>query len=149
MRDKYGNLGRLIYDCARHGINVTDHNQLPSYLTTPIKVGNFVFSANRHSTGISVNVLLVHPDTGETYEIVNGTYWFNESQYGFNKFRWERGKWDNALGKAIETLKGLLAVRVAAHKKNKAAADEAEKNKVQIEKDKFEALFLPVEEPTP
>ena len=58
MSRESGNLGQLIYNCARHGINVTDHNQLPSYLTTPIKVDNFVFSANRHSTGISVNVLL-------------------------------------------------------------------------------------------
>ena len=149
MKDKHGNLGQLIYDCARHGINVTDHNQLPSYLTTPIKVGNFVFSANHHSTGISVNVLLVHPDTGETYEIVNGTYWYSESTYGFNKFTWQRGKWDDALTEAIETLKEMLAVRVATHEKKRAADDAAEKNRAQIEKDKFEALFQSVKEATP
>ena len=141
MKYEYGNLGTLIRDCGRHGICATDHNVLPCVMSNPIKVGHFAFSANCHSTGISVYVFLVHPDTGETYEIINGTYWHSESTYGFNKFMWKKGKWDTALAEAIQTLKDLLAERVAYHQKKQAAADEAEKTKAQVEKEKYEALF--------
>lgn len=141
MKYQYGNLGQLIVDCVGHGINMTSCDKLPAYFTSPIKAGNFVFSASSHSTGIGVKVLLVHPETKETHIIINGTYWGSESTYGFNKFTWNHGAWDEAFSLAVEELKGLLAVRVADHTKKQEAAEEAEKNKAQTEKEKFEAIY--------
>ena len=53
------------------------------------------------------------------------------------------------MAEAIETLEKMLAVRMEVHKKKRAADDEAEKHRAQTEKDKFEALFQSIEEPTP
>ena len=48
-------------------------------------VGKFSFTVNSHDTGVGVVVDLISND-GERLNIINGTYWHNESQYGFNHF---------------------------------------------------------------
>ena len=134
-------LAQIIIDCQRHGIKVTDHNKLPSYMRSdPLKVGNFAFGADRHSTGISVHVILVHPETDETHEIINGTWWFSE-RYEFNKFTWNHGKWDDALKDAVAELKRLLADRVAIHAAEEEQELKTKTNLKQVQKKKFEALY--------
>jgi hypothetical protein len=71
-----------------------------------IKIGLFNFSAYSHSTGVSVKVFIENGT--DTYEVINGTYWYNESQYGFNKFTRNHGAWDGALEVAILDLKKML-----------------------------------------
>ena len=69
-------------------------------------VDKFSFSINSHDTGVSVVVNLIAAD-GEKLNIINGTYWYNESQYGFNKFHRLSGAWDDALSLAIEKIRTL------------------------------------------
>ena len=135
-------LAQVICDCQRHGIKLADCKKLPAYMgSDSLKVGNFAFCADPHDTGITVNVILVHPDTGETYEIVRGTYWFS-SRYEFNKFTWNKGKWDKALDDAINELRSLLAQTVAMLKTREKETVEAKAREEQTRKEKFEALYV-------
>ncbi len=141
MQHKKDCLAQVIIDCQRHGIKTADANKLPSYMHTPLKVGNFAFSADSHSTGVSVTVLLIHPQSDEHYTIIQGTWWYNEGQYGFNKFVWNHGKWDNALNDAIAELTSLLAERVAMHEAKDKEKAKLKADEEQSQKEKFEALY--------
>lgn len=68
------------------------------------RIGAFGFSVHAHDTGNSTVVNLYAPD-GEKLTIINRTYWYNESQYGFNKYVYLRGAWDDALTKAIDSIR--------------------------------------------
>lgn len=74
-------------------------------------VGKFLFTVNCHYTGNSVVVDLVASD-GARLNIINGTYWYNENQYGFNKFHRLHGSWDDALEKAIDHIRKLEIARL-------------------------------------
>lgn len=69
-------------------------------------VGKFGFSVHSHDTGVGVIVDLIAND-GERLNIINGTYWYNEGQYGFNKFHRLNGAWDIELEKAISHIRKL------------------------------------------
>lgn len=69
-------------------------------------VDKFSFSISAHSTGVNVIVDLIASD-GEKLNIINGTYWYDESQYGFNKFHRLNGAWDEALELAIGKIRTL------------------------------------------
>ncbi len=139
---KHGNIGKLIYDCNRHGISPADENKLPNRMRGgSVKQGRFAFHASRHDTGISVYAVIIHPETGETYEIINGTYWNSEGTYGFNEFTWNGGKWDEALDEAIIELQRLLAAREEYHNKQDADFVANKAKEEQAEKEKFEATF--------
>ena len=74
-------------------------------------VGKFSFTVNCHDTGNSVVVDLISDD-GERLNIINGTYWHNHSQYGFNKFHRLHGAWDDALEEAIDHIRTLEMSRL-------------------------------------
>ena len=74
-------------------------------------VGKFSFTVNSHDTGNSVVVNLIASD-GEKLNILRGTYWHNEHQYGFNKFHRLRGAWDSEYEKAIEHIRKLEITRL-------------------------------------
>lgn len=92
-------LGELLYACVCGG-HLSD--QLDRY--KEYRLGKFGFKIHKHDTGIGVVVNLYSED-GDYLEIVQRTYWFNESQYGHNKYTYFRGPWDNALGQTIESIR--------------------------------------------
>lgn len=104
-----------------------------------IKVGLFNFSAYSHDTGVSVKVFIENGT--DTYEVINGTYWYNESQYGFNKFTRNHGAWDVALEVAIldlkQMLKEIINQKISELKIELAAQIEKEESLKQ----QFEVLF--------
>ena len=67
-------------------------------------VGKFGFTVNCHDTGNTVRVDLIASD-GDRLNIINGTYWHNESQYGFNSFHRLNGAWDDAFKVAIDKIR--------------------------------------------
>ena len=69
-------------------------------------VGKFGFSVHSHDTGNGVVVDLISSD-GERLNIIRGTYWHNEGQYGFNKFHRLNGAWDKSLEEAIDHIRKL------------------------------------------
>ncbi len=139
---QYGDLGKLIVSCSSRDIQTVNCEKASVYNRKPVKSGHFVFTAYDHDTGTSLVVLLIHPDTGEAYTVINGDYWKSEATYGFNKFIWNKGAWDDALLKAIEELQRLLTVKIEAGEKTDAARVDMQEQKDQARKEKFEALFL-------
>ena len=141
MKYEYGNLGDIIGDCIQYGINVEDR-KFSFYIAgnRGVKCGKFIFSASRHSTGISVTVTIEHP-SGKSYEIINGCYWFSESTYGFNKFKWVCGKWDESLKEAILELKKLLSDAEIIRKGRDDEFIVKKQAAEQKEKEEFEQIF--------
>lgn len=129
---KDGNLGQTLVNCSRYGISQTEGGT---------KHNNFLFTANKHSTGISVTANIIHPDTNEAYEIINGTYWYSESTYGFNEFKWLKGEWDEALTNTIKELKALVSQTIQAEQETNQVEKSKQDAEEQKEKEKYEALF--------
>lgn len=92
-------LGELLYTCVCGG-HLSD--QLDRY--KEYRLGKFGFKIHKHDTGIGV-VVNLYAEDGDYLEIVQRTYWFNESQYGHNKYTYLRGPWDNALEQTIESIR--------------------------------------------
>lgn len=92
-------LGELLYTCVCGG-HLSD--QLDRY--KEYRLGKFGFKMDKHDTGIDV-VVNLYAEDGDCLEIIRRTYWFNEGQYGHNKYTYLRGPWDSALENAIETLR--------------------------------------------
>lgn len=105
-----------------------------------IENDRFLFSINCHDTGVSVNSFIKLPD-GEFYKFADRTYWYNESQYGFNSWNYESGKWDEAYEEFIqvlgESLKRHYDFRIKQYEKK--ISDE--KERFQKEKSAVESLF--------
>lgn len=103
-------------------------------------VDKFSFSINSHDTGVSVVVNLIASD-GEKLNIINGTYWYNESQYGFNKFHRLNGAWDESLKLAIEKIRTLEIDKLNSDFKGWNSRLEALQQKESDTISKFEAEF--------
>ena len=120
-------LGFLLYSLQILGLKDT------------IKVGHFNFYASKHDTGVSVRVYI--ENEGETYDVINGTYWYNQSQYGHNKFTRNHGAWDSALESAIielrEKAKTLYANQIKKLNEEMVNLESHQSDK----KKRFEALF--------
>lgn len=104
-----------------------------------IKIGHFNFYASKHDTGVSVRVYI--ENDGETFDVINGTYWYNQGQYGHNKFTHNKGAWDSAFDLSVAELrkkaKTLYLSRIERLNKELSDIDEFESDK----KKRFEALF--------
>lgn len=137
-------LGNLIEACKSYGINNVRQDSVPCYVNgngPGIQVGPFVFGSNSHSTGISVNVQILNPDSDEAFEILNGTYWYSESTYGFNKFKRLSGKWDNAFRDAQSELRSLLIIKL--HEDAIQEDTYMDKNRLEAQQkvDRVESIF--------
>ena len=104
-------------------------------------VDKFSFSINAHDTGVSVVVNLIASD-GEKLNIINGTYWYNESQYGFNKFYRLNGVWDEPLELAIEKIRTLEIDKLNSDLSRWISELEALQQKESDTKSKFESEFI-------
>lgn len=124
-------LDTLLLNCIKYKVCMKEFSSAISY-------GKFEFAVFPHSTGNTVNVIITNGDS--FYNIINGTYWFS-SGYTFNEFKWERGKWDEALDEAIFELRKLVAEARRREDEVARKAREIEDKKRQVEKEKFEALF--------
>lgn len=141
MSDKKMNLGELIEACKSWELYSVEPKGLSGFDSSPIKVDNFIFSSSRHSTGITVHVGIQHPETSKIYMIVNGTYWFCESSYGFNKFTWEKGKWDNALNGTIAQMREAVSAANDKDETEQKALQDKHDASEQAKKEHFEAIF--------
>ena len=140
---KHGNLGKIVAKALGLKVCLATQESLPPGCAYDgaLTVGKFIFGPHSHSTGISLHVYIENPDTLETYEIVNGTYWFSESTYGFNTFKWETGKWDKAFEDAIETLKIETGKAEALIKAEEDEFIAVNLKKTQEAKELIEGLF--------
>ena len=104
-----------------------------------ITIGSFNFYHDKHDTGVSVRVYI--ESKGETFDVINGTYWYNQWQYGHNKFTHNKGAWDSAFEDAVlalkEKAKRLYLKRISALEAELESIRKAERDK----KSRFEALF--------
>jgi hypothetical protein len=105
-----------------------------------LNVGNFFFGAHSHDTGISVHVYIRHPETQEDYEIINGTYWYS-SRYDFNKFTWEKGKWDKSLQEAINIIREKTTEAEVEYQCKQNSLKDKALSKEKQKKTKFESIF--------
>jgi hypothetical protein len=105
----------------------------------PLVVGVFEFTCNSHDTGISVRVNIIKGDA--RLNIINGTYWYNESTYGFNKFHRLHGAWDPSLKKAIDEIKVMAIKKVEDKIKSHKQWIESIKKELSEEVSKFESMF--------
>ena len=103
-------------------------------------MGNFSFYVNPHDTGNSVIVKLHSPD-GDSLEIINKTYWYNESQYGFNDYTFLRGSWDDALEDTIKQIrqqyKDALTKQIEEYRSKLVGVELEESRKLA----KFNSIF--------
>ena len=104
-----------------------------------IKLGNFNFYASKHGTGVFVRVYI--ENDGETFDVINGTYWCNQSQYGHNKFIQKKGAWDSSLNSAIGELKDKAKSLYLRNIERLSEELESLKNSELEKKKRFEALF--------
>ncbi len=142
-KHEHGNLGQIIGKALRFKVCLAEREVLPhgcSY-DGALAVGAFLFGCNAHSTGITTHVYIENPKTKETLEIISGTYWFNESRYGFNKFKREHGKWDEALKEAIETIVAETDKAEAEYNAEQAEFQRVKDEKEQKTKESFECIF--------
>ena len=91
--------------------------------------------------GVSVVVNLIASD-GEKLNIINGTYWYNESQYGFNKFYRLNGVWDEPLELAIEKIRTLEIDKLNSDLSRWISKLETFQQKESDTKSKFESEFI-------
>lgn len=145
MRDKKYIQGDI--ESAKKSIEETANKRLGFLLYSlqilghkdTINIGHFHFYANKHDTGVSVRVYIKNGD--ETYEVINGTYWYNQSQYGHNKLTQNRGAWDSHLDDAIDELRAMAISgyesRISRLEGELEELNNFEKNKKQ----RFEAMF--------
>ena len=105
----------------------------------PLIVGVFEFTCNSHDTGISVRVNIIKDDDRLT--IINGTYWYSESTYGFNKFHRLHGAWDPSLEEAIDEIKIMATKNIEARIKSHKEWIESIKKELNKEISKFESMF--------
>ena len=105
----------------------------------PLIVGVFEFTCNSHDTGISVRVNIVKDDDRLT--IINGTYWYSESTYGFNKFHRLHGAWDPSLEEAVDEIKIMATKNIEAKIKSHKEWIESIKKELNKEISKFESMF--------
>ena len=105
----------------------------------PLVVGVFEFKCNSHDTGIDVKVDIIKDD--DRLNILNGTYWYCESAYGFNKFHRLHGAWDPSFADAIKEIKLMatkkIETRIKAHKEWIESIKKEESEKIS----KFESIF--------
>ena len=107
---------------------------------TYYRLNEFSFSVHAHDTGNSVDVYLHHPD-GDKLKIIDRTYWYNESQYGHNKYTYIRGGWDVSLNKTIEQIredyKQFLRSKIEKYEKDLVNLISKQQNVV----DKFSSMY--------
>lgn len=73
------------------------------YHSNAVMLGErFAFQVHSHDTGNSVRGYILTDN--KPYEIVSATYW-KVSGYEFNKDKWEKGAWDDALSRELDNLK--------------------------------------------
>ena len=130
-------------DSLRLGFLLKEHSY--GYTEYHSKGGNvendrFLFSINCHDTGVSVNSFIKLPD-GELYKFADRTYWYNESQYGFNSWNYESGKWDKAYEEFIQVLRESLKQDYDFRIKQYEREISEEKERFQKEKSAVESLF--------
>lgn len=112
--------------------------QLLGYKDT-INIGDFHFYANKHDTGVSVRVYIKNGD--DTYDVINGTYWYNQSQYGHNKFTKNTGAWDSHLDKAIAELRAMAISGYESRISRLEVELESLNSFEESKKQKFEEIF--------
>ena len=105
----------------------------------PLIVGVFEFTCNSHDTGISVRVNIIKGD--DRLNIINGTYWYSESTYGFNKFHRLHGAWDTSLKEAIDEIKIMATKNIEAKIKSHKEWIKSIKEDLNKEAAKFESMF--------
>jgi hypothetical protein len=122
-------LDRIVGHCQAHDINVTEE-LIDGYPTRIVRVGNIAFRASSHDTGCGVTGWIIDGD--EAYEFLDTTYWYS-STYIFNKSKWDRGAWDDAVTAAIDELREKVIA-------NKQRIEEAKFTKKQSEDHKQDAI---------
>jgi len=103
--------------------------------------GVFKITFNCHSTGVSTDSYIIKPDNS-LYQIAHRTYWYNESQYGFNEKWYKNGAWDEKYQDFIKELQNQLK-KVTEDKINLLIEEKAYiESKLQDEKSAIESMFL-------
>jgi len=140
-KKQLGNIGEIIQKAIRFGVHCVPAEKGLSNYGQLVGIGPFVFDTNKHDTGISVHAYIKHPKTSKFYEIINGTYWYSESSYGHNKFKWEDGKWNEALTVALAAIVAETNDAESAYEARQddiSAKQDCEKQTVKAE---FESIF--------
>lgn len=75
----------------------------PMSASDPYITESFEFVVYSHGTGVSVRVNILNGS--DRLEILNGTYWYSESTYGFNKFTRLNGAWDRSFAATIDEIR--------------------------------------------
>jgi hypothetical protein len=112
-------LDAILRECQMHGIDTVE-GLIPGYKKV-VRVGNIALSAGPHDTGCDVSGWIIDGD--QAYRFISTTYWYS-SQYTFNRSKWVRGAWDDAVTAAINELRQKVWAA-----RSKRVAVEAEKVK--------------------
>lgn len=105
----------------------------------PLVIGVFEFTCNSHDTGIDVKVDIIKGD--DRLNIINGTYWYCESTYGFNKFHRLSGAWDSSLEAAIKEIELMAIKKIEAKIKDNEDWIAKIKKEDSEKKARFESMF--------
>ena len=103
--------------------------------------GIFKITFDCHDTGVTTSSYIIKPD-GSLYQIASRTYWYNESQYGFNKKWYESGAWDQKYAEFQQSLRDKLTslkeINLARLEEELAKAEHL----LEKEKSDVESMFL-------
>lgn len=105
-----------------------------------IENDKFLLEVYPRDTGVGVDSKIKLPD-GTFYKFAYRTYWYNESHYGFNKWTYENGAWDEAYNNFIEDLRSELNDHYLNSIQMYNDKITVEKGKALAEKQKVESLF--------
>lgn len=100
----------------------------------------FKLVIHSHDTGVNVSSSIKTP-SGELYEFARRTYWYNESQYGFNKWYYESGKWDDSYNKFLKELEDEFKEYYNNQINKAEKLIEEEKQLLQDKKSSVESMF--------
>lgn len=136
------NLGELLNYCQWKNILTKPSSEFKgcsfSYDDVCVSVGAFAAQCHSHDTGNSVRVYIV--GAGDPYLMLNGTYW-KRSGYDHNPFMHERGSWDVAFAKFVETLRKEVEASISRFDRLRAEAEKSMAAKEQARKAEVESLF--------
>lgn len=135
-------IDRAISYCLLHRLLYVRRSSIaaniPCYSNGFLKVGHFLFDLHEHSTGNSLKVYVINDD--DALCIIDETYWFSP-RYAFNESTRLSGKWDKALGEAMQAIRKAKEDHMANKVEQESVADAKRKQTQEERVSKFESLF--------
>lgn len=129
-------LDSILRECQMCGINTVE-GLIPGYKKV-VRVGNIALSAGPHDTGCDVSGWIIDGD--QAYRFISTTYWYS-SHYTFNRSKWVRGAWDNAVTAAINELRQKVWTVRAKSEEAKAKKEQAAQQQHADNRARFGAQF--------